>query len=130
MNNIDQFNYYSAVILSELYQSFPVPVDIELSKFHKDQENQDDYFNQIVIACATARFLQDEGFIKSHKIDDYGRIAHTVLTTKGLAALSKTPDVIDANKKSIGERIAIIAKSATNESMKATIATLIKSVLG
>jgi ribosomal protein S8 len=91
-DNIDRFNRIALLTLELLYSSFPVPVDIEVSKLAKDTLPTDVSFDgtwdSIQAAYHTVEFLQQEGFIQPTAYQsDANRVLHARLTMKGLAVL-------------------------------------------
>ena len=128
MKNIDEFNRYVALIMGDLYESFPVKKDIALSSYPNAENNFYDAFDSMIIATSTAQFLCEEGFIKCESIDDQS-LKSTILTTKGLAALSKTPESVKS-KQTIGEKLSSLSKiSASALSSASSITNIIRQVL-
>lgn len=130
--NIDLFNTYCVAILGALYASFPVPTVV------KAEDAAElvglDRFDQSArtIYAETVIFLRDEGYLTFGGEAGSGgpsRVFMGVrLTSKGLAALNRTPKELD-DAPSIGERIAGWTGSLLKDASRDVIKTAIQTVL-
>ena len=128
MNNIDEFNHYVALIMGDLYASFPVKKDIELSSYPSNRDDFDEAFDSMIIATSTAQFLCEEGLIKCDEINQQC-VINAILSTKGLSVLSKVPISVK-NKQTIGEKLTTISKATTSAaSLSASLSTVAKMIL-
>lgn len=109
--NIEQFEIYSAVILTDLYRKFPVPIALDsrtLSGHHDTNE-----FGQVMdeqgnpsaaqkIALHTIKWLLDEGYLKAKEPPAQYVYTQCVLTAKGLNAFNYQPPHA---KKRLGDQL-------------------------
>ena len=121
MSNIDTFNTVVGLILADLYEHFPVPIDLRAFDYALRSgliaDPSDIDIEDEVPVSASIEWLIEEGFIRSGTTDLSGGLApYCVLTQKGLQLLS-IPDVLN-QKESMGEQIAHAAKSGTLEGLK------------
>ncbi len=119
MTNIEKFEYCSAELLAQLYQSFPVKMHISISDYgHYDNEDNSSLF------FSTIEFLNDEKFIR-YDSDIYGGYMGVILTSKGLAILNSTLPEITDDKETVGNKII----NAVNENSKELIKKLINKFI-
>ena len=137
MENINDFNLGVSLILGRLYQTFPVPSILDVASLMEDgSEDSNDKDRQRVrlhIFTASVHFLKEENFIRfiSHVGPrECQSFSGVVLTSKGLAALSKTPEAIEKYQSTIGDKLVDycdnIVKAGTQEGMF----SLIKFIMG
>jgi len=106
-NNIDIFNESAALIFSELYKSFPVPLYLQYENMTKQLFKDDDTIdrnNHLEVFINTIAWLKTSGYIwldSESEMEVYG----VVLSQKGLEVLKITPDSSNDNI-SIGDRLA------------------------
>lgn len=128
-DNIDLFNKCCVAILGKLYREFPVPTQITSDEAVPlvGIDNYDKQGRYVFIETVT--FLNQEGYLifesamGSRSKDD--RIFRNIrLTSKGLAALNRTPKELE-HAPSIGERIAgwtgDLIKDASREAVKGAV---------
>lgn len=122
MENIERFNRNTVQILGILYDSFPVPIELDSSKFDDPLSFQ-----------STVEFLQTSGYLAVGKVAQaFQGNAHfffVVLTEKGLSVLNAVPSSLVMNE-SLGKQMVGIVKSGTKkvslEAIKALVSELIK----
>lgn len=128
MQNIDDFNRGVTLIMAALYQSFPETVVINPNNIDRHEDIPGDVQRiqkRHTIYLHTVRFLTDEGYIR-HKEDDHAQVfSKTVLTSKGLAAMNKTPAVLAEKRHSVGDLMFDLSKEAvkgiTGEAFKLAV---------
>ena len=109
MANIDYFNRVVGITFGILYESFPLPVDINFSSTYTDIifDNNNDTIYRRQIVEATLDWLQYSGYIVFTKQQNkHLEIEKAFLTGKALEALHKIPDSINSDKKTLGEKFA------------------------
>jgi hypothetical protein len=121
MSNIETFNTVVGLILADLYESFPVPINLSAFDYAlragliadtTDMNTEDE-----TPASASIEWLVEEGFIRSGVKDvSNGYAPYSVLTQKGLQLLS-IPDVL-GKKESMGTQMANAAKSGALDGLK------------
>jgi hypothetical protein len=121
MSNIETFNTIVGLILADLYENFPVPINLNAFDYalraglipdQSDINTEDE-----APAAASIEWLVEEGFIRSGGTDvSSGYAPYSVLTQKGLQLLS-IPDVL-GKKESMGTQLASAAKSGTLDGLK------------
>jgi hypothetical protein len=121
MSNIDVFNRVVAVVFKQLYEAFPKPICISAGDIRLAAEIADeDWWEETRglkgnTAGAAVIWLHDEGFIRYVSTTGSGtQFAAVVLTSKGFAALNRTPDALEP-KPTVGERLKDLSKTATSE---------------
>jgi len=109
--NIDDFNRGCALIMGRLYASFPKPVPINIQYLDEGQDKPDG--EALETYGATMEFLADEGYVRfgSKAGPESARLFMNVrLTSKGLAALNRSPESLNAPKGTIGDRVVAWSK--------------------
>lgn len=93
--NIEDFNRGCALVFALLYQSFPVPANIDCTRIdqHDDldippSEAEQRVIRRNAVYAETVQFLEDEGFIRcgSRMAPRSAYFGNVVLSSKGLAA--------------------------------------------
>lgn len=124
--NIELFDEYTGKMLAELYQRFPVPVQLNVRKV--SGHNKIDEYGQVLnesgdpskeadIALATLEWLIESGYIKTRDVRDNYGFGRCVLTAKGLQVLKDSPDSLK-EKKYLGDMLITAVKSGTTDSVK------------
>lgn len=109
--NIDDFNRGCALIMGRLYGSFPKPVPINIQYLDEGQDKPDG--EALETYGATMEFLAEEGYVRfgSKAGPENARLFMNVrLTSKGLAALNRSPESLNAPKGTIGDRVVAWSK--------------------
>lgn len=104
-NNITIFNASVALILSELYKNFPVPVCLTYQTLADTLCEQSDVDRNDVISVTinTISWLKKSGYIWLDS-ESEREVFGVVLNPKGLEVLKITPDT-DEDNRTIGERL-------------------------
>ena len=111
--NIELFDEYTALILSRLYEHFPVKCRLNVREItgHSDT----DKFGVIVapdgreskeaeIARATIEWLADTGYLRAENASPPFAYMSCVLTARGLELLKATPQSVSL-KETIGDKL-------------------------
>ena len=109
--NIDDFNRGCALIMGRLYASFPKPLAVRVEELDKGPEAPDR--EALEVYGATVEFLAEEGYVRfgSKAGPENARLFMNVrLTSKGLAALNRSPESLNAPKGTIGDRVVAWSK--------------------
>ena len=132
MKNIELFDEYTATILAELYQAFPVKVSLnackisghsEYDEFGRVLNERGEPSKQFEIAKATIEWLWETGYIRAPDMQDHG-ISYAVLSPMGLAVLKSVPESIQI-KETTGDRLAKLVKEGSFDGAR----DLVKSAL-
>ncbi|MGH7946167.1 MAG: hypothetical protein ACREF9_14310 [Opitutaceae bacterium] len=131
--NIDDFNRGTALILAQLYRTFPVPCVIKVAELDDhadlvgdDVERRD---GRHAIYAAAIDFLAEEGYLRHRARSSGGEVfSRVVLTSKGLAALQRTPEVLDAPRKTVGDRLLEATRTSATEAAKEIIRQALRLV--
>lgn len=101
MRNIDLFNEYVAVILAQLYKSFPVKDDLDARKI-SGHEEEDEFgvirapdgrvSKEAEVAYHSVEWLVETGYVRSDEHRYLRAFGGCVLTTEGLRLLQATPE--------------------------------------
>ena len=145
MENIERFNVLAGATLGLLYESFPVPRDLDLSQDYKCEAVVSKAMRRVVLSrqeedeanfiYATVRWLQQAGYITFAEERRFPLgFRGGILTAKGLEALQAIPDAINPDKKSAGQILAEHIKTGTGdyvrETVKAVLAAGVKMAIG
>lgn len=129
MQNIDAFNRVVVAIFAQLYGNFPRPVTIEAAGIRSSSNvSADQWFenksgeNTVSVAID---WLSEEGFIRMTANVGGKSFMGVVLTSKGLAALNRTPASLEAGP-TLGERMLGLGEVATKE----VLAAIMRTALG
>jgi hypothetical protein len=153
MHNIDEFNWYTAQILSLLYQNFPIPLSVDHESlsdqrlsteeaWERDIENivingnpdakrrTSEFLRHTSIAWHTIRWLNDCDYIRTNEKVDHGKwqVNTYVLSPKGLEVLSIVPESLEI-KKTYGERLKEATGKTAGEAGRAAIGEIVGSVI-
>ncbi|MFN3077244.1 MAG: hypothetical protein ABT940_10255 [Alphaproteobacteria bacterium] len=137
MENIDDFNRGVGLILGKLYQDFPVPILMrmrDLEGFEDVNHDPTRRVRRMLVYSATMHFLQNEGFLRftstiGAKEDD--AFADITLTSKGLSALSKTPNSLSQPYgKTVGDLLVDISSDLLKKGSWEGLVTIVRSMLG
>jgi hypothetical protein len=124
-SNVDRFDQLTGKIFAALYESFPIPVDLEYREFVDvilvDPDDTPEGKKQILegkeFFHASFRWLESSGYLT---IGTQGigspKINGCVLTAKALEALKAIPDNLSG--ESIGSRLQTAAKDGMVETIK------------
>ena len=127
MNNIELFNGITGKVFAELYQSFPVEAEINLTGYLEDFIAVDDYegaWEFPEMTKATIKWLDKAGYIWLTSPQSYGGSYKATLTPKGLEILKQTPNSIEPTS-SIGEKIVEFSKNKFSDGMNEIVKTAI-----
>jgi hypothetical protein len=123
--NQEFFDLLAGDIFARLYTFFPEPIDIHTDGiFYNDelkkQEGFDDDPERLRSLYGHAvQWLADEGYLKFSEAADQddGSVAffNVVLTSKGLAALRKTPESLSGHGQTLGDKIEDAAKDIASD---------------
>ncbi len=138
MKNIETFDKMVGYVFSELYESFPICLEIKANPFLKKIEMHSEK-NELILS-ETLFWLRESGFItfkspieKSiSKMD--GVIPHplfscVVLTAKGLEILKKIPKSVD-EEKGIGEEIIDAVKIGAKDRISQLVSSALSIAMG
>ena len=133
MPNIDRFDHYAALVLSQLYADFPVKADVDVRTLtgHSDT----DEFGALVapngkesrearIAYATIEWLIDTGFVRAAEPQHPIGFRACVLTAEGLKLLKATPASVHLTE-TVGDKLIRFVKEGALDLAK----DLVKSAL-
>lgn len=136
--NIQAFNRVVALVLADLYERFPVPVDIDPTDVGTEAcdgftEDEEEIFVIISsVAEETITFLGQEGIVRcldSGGLDEAG--FHSVrLTMKGLALLGRVPAGIDAPAETFGSQIRAAADRGAADYLSNLVGQLFNASIG
>lgn len=127
MTNIELFNGITGKVFAQLYESFPVEVEIKLSGYLEDFIAEDDFngaWDFQEMTKATIKWLDRAGYIWLKDPEYYGGHYSATLTPKGLEVLKATPNSIEPTS-SFGEKIVEYSKGKFGEGMNEIVKTAI-----
>ena len=120
MTNKEAFDRYVVLILGEIYDNFPQPVELNLQKFDDTLDR-----NTIENFASTIDFLTREGFIRhGDGVDEGFYFSDATLTMKGLTVLNRVPEFFE-EKTSWGAKFSAIVKSGAKEASKEAVKALV-----
>ncbi|PLY00843.1 MAG: hypothetical protein C0623_06520 [Desulfuromonas sp.] len=88
MNNLDAFYEWSALVLSWLYEKFPVPTSLH----HGDLKSSPNPGLAERTMRFTILFLEDEGYLRYAEFKPPGQFSQVRLSRRGLNRLNLIPD--------------------------------------
>jgi len=121
-DNIDIFNDAAALVFSELYSSFPVPVCLNYGSLATKLCDTDQTIAQaqgLIVLINTVAWLRKSGYIwldSESELEVFG----VVLNPRGLEILKLRPDAPE-DDTTIGERLADTGNVTTREERAALI---------
>lgn len=127
---IDVFNTNVGIILTKLYEKFPLRInlsynDLAIELFEDSDEDGGD-FDKVDVFGATVAWLEQAEYIWASKVDNDEAFG-VVLSPKGLELLKAKPDSLSG--QSIGDQLLSIMKSGAKEAAKSAIKDLITLAL-
>ncbi|MUJ39732.1 hypothetical protein [Aliivibrio fischeri] len=133
MNNIDQFSFATSKIMFNLYESFPVPVSInvrsldpEFNQFDQESKTKIDIYRH------TFHFLKREGYVVNNdkEVKDSHIFRGAVLTVKGLATLNKIPkDIKDKSASTFADQLQEVKDKSLMVASNAGLNAIIRTML-
>jgi hypothetical protein len=139
LSNIEIFNRICLQLLSELYESFPVPIVVEPNALAISAIPKDSSFNgawdAIEISTETIFFLQQEGFLSIGGTLNTGESHDVRLTMKGLAVLGSVPVSLKKNDPreplitKIGKLLGVGVEKAATEAVQSAMSEVFKLAL-
>lgn len=136
--NVDDFNTGVALIMGKLYKTFPKPITLcgnelpEISFTEDDpdlNEKIDRHVDLSNIYFYTIIFLLDEGYLRGEKVEGRTFLHECTLTSKGLAALQRTPQALRTSQSSVGAFFASLGMDATREVTKEAVKAGVRALL-
>jgi hypothetical protein len=133
--NILAFNWITLKVLSDLYGSFPEPLDINSLRFvirtvveAKSDSKETEYLSHL---NSTIRWLRDEGFIR-FTAEDGDTFRNTQLSLRGLTVIGYTPTSLSLTdkKEPLILKIREVLKSGVQEAATDTVKSLVIKALG
>jgi len=122
-SNVERFDRLTGGVFGKLYQSFPVPIELNINDFTslitplKETYEEDQTLNASEFFYSTLSWLKDSGYITylNNALDNtscYG----CVLTAKGLEVLKAVPKSVDGD--SLGGQLADAVKEGAMGKLK------------
>jgi len=139
--NIDVFNRIVATCMLRLYETFPVPLDLQPSNIvmqaiTEEVADEEEWFSILTEqASAAIEFLAKEGFLR-YRADfrsmDSDTFPQAQLTMKGLAILGEVPVAVDESKdrRTLAEQLREGIHSGAEQALKNTVSTMFSAALG
>lgn len=132
--NIDDFNRGCALIMAILYQRFPQPCLLDAGKLEGDEDlfapsRPEPLQERGKVYVATVQFLADEGYLIFRDFDGWSAYAGARLTSKGLAALSRTPEALKPPQKTLGDRLVGMAVNLAESASKEALGAAVQAML-
>ena len=130
-SNIERFDRIVALVLGDLYTSFPCPVRLLASSYIENALAHDDDIGAEVMTESgeffnhTMNWLDQAGYLQMQSIHTLSGTARgVVLTAKGLEALRAVPASLEG-QASLGERLIEQTKINSGEGIKALMGEVI-----
>lgn len=137
--NIDDFTRGCALILAKLYSHFPKRVQLDVASLDTHEDLHEDLVpengvrrrERIEVYGATVDFLREEGYLRFGEASpDKTLFTRAVLTSKGLAALNRTPDLMAAPRKTAGDLLLDLGKDLALHSASEVLKRAVGVILG
>lgn len=124
MSNMDDFNKGAALILEKLYRAFPKEIVLNIEELDAEADA-----NALENYSATVEFLGREGFIRYRSANSNAEFfLGVVLTSKGLAILNSTPEVLK-DKEPLGKSLGAALKSGSKDVLKTVMEKVVESAV-
>lgn len=128
--NIDLFNRFALAVFAKLYESFPVPADLDFESLMMSVIPEDwgakETFDALTTAREAVNFLESEGFLTvGFKPVAGGGVGRVRLTMKGLAILDSVPASLGKGESLISS-IGGVAKTGLKKAASDQVAELAK----
>lgn len=135
VENIDDFNRGVGLILGKLYQHFPVPVHLDLEGLEGFEDARRDPVRKarrVRVYGATMAFLRHEKILRYSSSVDQEMFTKVVLTSKGLAILSKSPEVLTESQigATAGEILLDLGSDMLKKGAWEGMVTTVRNLLG
>lgn len=135
--NIEHFNRVVLVTLDQLYDAFPVPIELKTAEIANKASPgllpQEPSFNDLETTFESIKFLAAEGFLQYANYYLEGTaFLNAQLTMKGLAVLGQIPNSLDKAHTLASQIKASIkagALSATTEAAKQVVGQIFTAAL-
>lgn len=136
--NIDDFNRGCALIMARLYQNFPRRVHFRVNELDAGLDIPEDLRAELLrerlaVYSATVEFLSEEGFLSygSHAGGESERMfANARLTSKGLAALNRTPSALKQKTQTVGDALVSFGRDMLAEGAREIVKQSVSTILG
>lgn len=130
--NIDLFNKYVAIILSQLYENFPIKRDLDgfqISGFTVEEcvqilASEGAEPKEVRVACYTIEWLVENGYIRALH-GSYNLFQRCGLTEKGLAVLRSTPASLQQPDETFGDSLVRLLKEGSMDAAKGMVTQLL-----
>ncbi|MBF0177504.1 MAG: hypothetical protein HQL63_11765 [Magnetococcales bacterium] len=134
MENIDDFNRGVGLILGNLYQTFPIPTILKIAELEAFEDVPDPTrkVRRLLVYSATMYFLQEERFLRTTGAagkKGHDMFANVILTSKGLAALSKTPGALATGQNTAGDVLAELGRDMLKRGTWESFITVVRTIL-
>lgn len=135
--NIDLFNEYAAIILSQLYESFPVKTEVSAfqvsgmtrQEFRRLRSIERADPQRMVVACSTIEWLLESDYIRGCRFV-HRTFEHCVLTDKGLRVLRSTPESLQKPREPFGESLIRLVQEGSMDAAKGLVTRLLTLEIG
>ena len=136
--NIDLFNEYVAIILIQLYGSFPLKQTVTAHQISSHRVEHDvvseplprgKYPRETEIAADTIAWLVDNGYVHT---DSWTRFYFygCALTKSGLELLNSIPDSLQEPEETFGERLIRLVGEGSMDAAKVMVTRLLTLEIG
>ena len=136
ISNMDRFNLTALTLFSDLYDSFPIPKDIEaqaLGATASPEEGSDvDHWKFMALSADAITWLNEEGFIRYEGLRFGSTFRNVRLTLRGLTILGFVPSAVKTDVtpetmiSKVKRTIAAGAEKAGTEAVKAVLGELFR----
>lgn len=138
-DNVERFNRLAGSIFAKLYESFPVPIRLSASDFHKEifdsdqsdkEQRSDQNLNADAFFRATVNWLTEAGYLTNKGGPLTGdKFNECVLTAKALEVLKTKPKNI-VGAESLGKQLADAVKEGAVSKIKELTSETLSKGLG
>jgi len=126
-DNIEYFNLLTGFILSKLYLSFPMPIDLHYKDI-MEYIGLPPIFDEKDFFYNTTTWLYNNGYLNhstSEAQNEY--FNRVVLTSKGFAVLNSIPEILNY-EKSLGDIITDGVREGATDSVKKSVRIALSSI--
>jgi hypothetical protein len=134
-SNREVFELAVGLILSQLYEKFPVRIDLGYSKTYETicsrfpNDKAYEYARVLEVLAATIQWLQQADYVWCGPVE-FDQAREIVLSEKGLRALRALPKGLDTERQTLGEYFISAAKDGAKDLLLHAVCLLLGASSG
>lgn len=124
MSYIDCFDECTGRVFALLYESFPIPIDLNIgdiigqAELYLGEGLPPEMNTECDVGTCTVRWLVKAGYISMDNCSGSDRFFNLQLTEKGLEVLKAVPGSLNSQSQPLGKQISLAFKSGAKDALK------------